>query len=104
MVAAHPVIRRVVATHTRVMTVTYTPPPPKAFGDGTYVVGVDTKPGTYHSNGGSGYCAWVRASDKSGSNIIGLGNTTNGPLTVVVQPTDGSLVIQGMNCTFHRIG
>jgi hypothetical protein len=82
-VTARPTVIRTVATHVRTVGVTYTPPPPRAFGDGTWVVGSDIKPGTYHSNGGQGYCAWIRTRDKSGSNIIDLGNTSNGPLTVV---------------------
>jgi hypothetical protein len=93
---------RVIATHTRTVTVVYTPPPPKQIGNGTYVVGSDIQPGTYHAAGGQGYCAWIRASDKSGSSIIDLGNTNGGPLTVVVEPSDGSLVIQG-TCTFGRV-
>ena len=101
-VTATPTVIKTVATRTRTVRVTYTPPPPASFGDGTYVVGTDIQPGTYHADGGQGYCAWIRASDKSGSNIIDLGNTTNGPLTVVVQPSDGSLVIQG-DCQFHRV-
>lgn len=101
-VTGHPRVIRTVATKVRTRTVTYTPPPPKAFGDGTYVVGMDIKPGMYHADGGQGYCAWFRASDPSGSNLLDAGNTNGGPLTVVVRPSDGSLVIQG-DCTFHKI-
>ncbi len=95
---------KVIATRTRTATITYTPPPPKAFGDGTYVVGTEIHPGTYHADGGSGYCAWVRLSNLSGSSgIIDLGNSSGGPLTVEILPSDKGFEVQG-DCTFHRTG
>jgi heme/copper-type cytochrome/quinol oxidase subunit 2 len=102
-VTATPTVIKTVATRVEVRRVTYTPPPPKSYGDGTYVVGVDLKPGTYHANAGQGYCAWFTAKDKSGTDLIDAGNTSgNGPLTVVVTQNIGSVVFQG-DCTFHRV-
>lgn len=100
---ATPTVIKTVATKTRTATVTYTPPPPATFGNGTYVVGEDIQPGRYKADAGSSYCAWIRASDQSGSDIIDLGNSTGGPLSVVIEASDGSFVVQG-DCEFHRVG
>lgn len=99
-VTARPVVRKVVATRTRVVRVTYTPPPPKQYGEGTYVIGVDIKPGTYHTSGAD-ICYWARLSSLSTDDIIDNGNTT-GPATIQVRASDKALQIQG-DCTFGRI-
>jgi len=77
-----PVIRRVVATRTRVITETYTPPPKPAFSDGTYKVGVDINPGEYRTAGG-GECYWQVSSDAGGNNILN-NNNFSGPAYVNV--------------------
>jgi hypothetical protein len=68
--------------------------PLSKFGSGTYVVGEDIKPGTYKSNGESGY--WARLSNTDGSfdSIIANGNVT-GPATVTIKPTDKAFTTSG---------
>jgi hypothetical protein len=76
---------------------------PQAYGDGTYVVGQDIKPGTYHANAGQGYCVWFTARDQSGTDLLDGAHTNgNGPLTVVVRSSMGSVVFEG-NCRFYRV-
>src|SRR3954463_13547212 len=58
-VTLKPTVIKTVATRVRIKRVVYTPPPPREYGDGTYVVGVDILPGTYHADPGQGYCAWI---------------------------------------------
>ena len=105
-VTAHPVVRKIVATRTRVMRVTYTPPPPTEYQNGTYTVGSEIQPGLYKADAGSSYCAWFRKS-KVGAGlteaIIDWGNSNGGPLTVQIEPSDKAFLIQG-DCTFHRAG
>jgi len=94
---------KVIATHTATVRVIYTPPPPKQFSDGTYVVGTEIKPGTYHAAATGSFCSWARLSDLSGSGVIDLGNTSGGPLTVTIEPSDKAFLVQG-GCTFGRVG
>ena len=64
--------------------------PATSFGDGTWAVGIDIAPGTYHASGGVG-CSWERLS------LFGAGDNTGiieGPMrpltptTVTILPTD----------------
>ena len=99
-VTAHPVIRKVVATRTHTVRVTYTPPPPKSYGDGTYVVGTDIKPGLYRTKGAD-ICYWARLSSLNTDDVIDNGNTT-GLTTIQVHGSDKVLQIRG-DCTFSKI-
>lgn len=102
-ITATPTVIKTIATRVHTITVTYTPPPPKSFGNGTYVVGTDIQAGTYRSPGGGTYCAWVRLSDLSGTGIIALGNSSGGPLVVTVEASDKGFEVQG-DCSFSRVG
>jgi hypothetical protein len=78
-------------TITQTETVTYSPPPPPGpkttvDSDGTYQVGVDIKPGNYHTTGSSG-CYWARLSSLDTGDIID-NNNSNGPQVVEILPTD----------------
>jgi hypothetical protein len=79
------------------------PAPLTAFGDGTFVVGTDIKPGTY-KNTGAGDCYWER--------LRGFGNTLNDKISndlpgtsqsiVTISPTDKGFSSE--NCgTWHLI-
>lgn len=85
---------------------TTTPPTPTGpvttFGDGTYAVGTDIKPGTYHTNGPSTLdpmgCYWQRSTDTSGNmGSIIANNISKGPATVTISTTDGAFETEG--CT-----
>lgn len=99
-VTARPVVTKVVATKTKVRTETYTPPPPHAYGDGTYVVGQDIKPGRYQTSASGSICYWARLSSLNTNDIIENGNPT-GQTTIQVQSGDKALQIQG-DCKFSR--
>lgn len=68
-------------------------PPVTTFGDGTYLVGTDILPGTYHTAGPvtpQVGCYWER--DKDATGAVGSVITNNfgkGPVVVTVLPTDG---------------
>ncbi|MGO9157286.1 hypothetical protein [Mycobacterium sp.] len=80
---------------TKTVTVTGPPPPsaPKTIieTDGTYRVGTDILPGTYHSGGpspsGESDCYWARLRSLNPSDII-TNNISNGPQVVMIQPSD----------------
>ena len=80
---------------TKTVTVTGPPPPsvPKTImeTDGTYRVGIDIVPGTYHSGGpspgGESDCYWARLSSLNPTDII-TNNISNGPQVVMIQPSD----------------
>jgi hypothetical protein len=80
---------------TKTVTVTGPPPPsvPKTMmeTDGTYRVGIDIVPGTYHSGGpspgGASDCYWARLSSLNPTDIIS-NDISTGPQTVVIQPSD----------------
>lgn len=84
------------STVTQTQTVTTTPAAKASFGDGTWRVGTDIQPGTYHTAGGDG-CYWERSSSTSGSgdDIIANDNAS-GPTTVTIAPTDAAFKSQ--NC------
>jgi hypothetical protein len=95
-VTARPVISNVVATRTQLATVTYHPTYSQ-YGEGTYVVGTDIKPGLYHTQGGD-ICYWARLSSLDTTKIID-NNTGTGPQTVEIKPTDKAFQVQG-DCKF----
>ena len=70
------------------------PPEPKpeeaTFGDGTWVVGKDIKPGTYRNPDPSSGCYWERLRNFSGGGraIIANGLDTGGPIVVQILGTD----------------
>jgi hypothetical protein len=76
-----------------------TPPVPHradagtSFGNGTYVVGVDVKPGVYRTGGpgSTGICIWERLKDTSGetSAVIATGSA-QGPTSVTIKETNGA--------------
>jgi hypothetical protein len=80
---------------TKTVTVPGPPPPsvPKSImeTDGTYRVGVDIVPGSYHSAGprpgGESDCYWARLSTLNTTDII-ANNISSGPQVVVIQPSD----------------
>jgi hypothetical protein len=92
---------KVIATRILTHTVTYTPPPPAQFGEGTYVVGTDIKPGTYKTAGSPG-CYWARLSSLNTSDILDNSNST-GVQTVQVASSDKAFEVSG-SCTFGRVG
>jgi hypothetical protein len=73
-----------------------------AFGDGTYVVGIDIVPGAYATTGpaagGIGTCSWSRLKDTSGNvDSIITSDVQRGPTTVTITNTDG--VFNTAGCT-----
>jgi hypothetical protein len=69
-------------------TPTPTPTVPH-FGDGTYQVGKDIKPGTYRTRAGSSGCYYERLSGFGGStDEIIANNLTDAPAIVTIAPTD----------------
>jgi hypothetical protein len=66
----------------------------KAFGNGTFIVGVDIKPGTYRVNAG-GSCYWERLRGFTGDfdAIITNGNTS-GSTIVEIAPSDAGFTSQ----------
>ena len=65
-------------------------PAGNTFGDGTWVVGSDIKPGTYRAADAGNGCYWQRLKNFSGSfgAIIANGNGIGGPLIVTIEKTD----------------
>jgi hypothetical protein len=59
-----------------------------AFGDGTYRVGKDIRPGTYRTKGGDG-CYWARLKSFNGSlDSILANDNASGPTLVTIKRTD----------------
>ena len=87
-------------------TVTVTPPAAASIsGDGTYVVGTEVAPGTYHTAGAAdGNCYWERLSGLSGTfdDIIANDNT-DGPTTVTISATDKAFKTEGCE-SWSKIG
>lgn len=96
---------KIIATRTQQVRVTYTPPPPASFGDGTYVIGTDIQPGIYKTaGGGDGACGWTRMSDLSGDfDSIITNGIASGPTTVQIDPGDKAFKLEG-GCNWSRIG
>jgi hypothetical protein len=80
---------------TKTVTVTGPPPPnvPKTImeTDGTYRVGIDILPGTYHTAGqrpgGESDCYWARLSSLNSTDII-TNDISTGPQSVTILPKD----------------
>lgn len=68
--------------------------------DGTYVVGTDIKPGTYHSTGG-GECYWARLRSDNETDIID-NHLGAGPTTVTIKRTDHSFETRGCDPWVRR--
>jgi hypothetical protein len=70
------------------------------FGDGTYSVGAIT-PGKYYTSGPASNrrsCSWKRLKDTSGNpNSVIVENLEDGPVTVVIYPSDGAFETAGCN-------
>jgi hypothetical protein len=67
------------------------------FGEGTYLVGEDIKPGTYRTSGPTDdNCYWARRSGTSGSfsELITNGNPA-GPTTVTIKSSDAAFETSG---------
>jgi hypothetical protein len=97
-VTGHPI--KVIATHTRVVTHTYTPPPAPAINDGTYIVGTDIKPGLWRTKGGD--CYWARLKDLHGGvDSIAANNNISGPTVVEITSSDRAFEISG-GCDWRR--
>lgn len=100
-VTGHPT--RVIATHIRVRTVTYTPKPTRSFSDGTYLVGSDIMPGLYQTNGqgDGGGCYWERERDlRGGIDSINANGNIDGPTTVQIFASDRAFKVFG-GCEWH---
>lgn len=68
---------------------TATPLPDGAFGDGTWRVGSDIKPGTYRTQNESGSCYWARLRGLSGEfNDIITNENPDGPSIVTIPASD----------------
>lgn len=93
---------KVIATHTKVITKTYTPPVKVAFSDGTYRVGSELRPGTYHTDGGDCYWERDRNSPDPLNKIIDNDNIT-GPTTIDISGSDYAFSASG-GCDWSRIG
>lgn len=85
---------------TKTVEVTLPAPPfaPKVLleTDGTYRVGTDMLPGTYHSGGrnpgGDTDCYWARLSSLNPTHIIDNGMSASGPQVVTVQSSDAAFL------------
>ncbi|MGH3628182.1 MAG: hypothetical protein ACRDRL_12195 [Sciscionella sp.] len=93
------VVTTVTKVQTKTVTVHAAAPAPVAGAsmttDGTFVVGTDVKPGTYHT-AGSADCYWEREKDTSGNfNSIIANNISAGPQTVTIAPSDGAFKTEG---------
>ncbi len=78
-------------------------PAPPGFGDGTYLVGNDVQPGTYHTTGGSG-CNWQRLSDVSGDyDAVLAWEWPDGQAYVEILPTDRAFTTEDCG-TWSRNG
>jgi hypothetical protein len=74
-----------------------------SFGDGTYRVPADIKPGTYRTRGGDG-CYWERLKSFSGSLSSILANeNADGPAVVTILPTDKGFKTEGCGTWTSRV-
>jgi hypothetical protein len=95
---------------TKTVTVTGPPPPsaPKTIieTDGTYRVGIDILPGTYHSGGasptGESDCYWARLHSLKPNDII-TNNISTSPQDVTVEPSDAAFVTRSCQ-TWQKVG
>ena len=89
---ATPTVIKTIATQTHVVTVTFTPAAVTAFGDGTFIVGREVRPGLYHTDPQGSQCYWE--ADDSGGNILD-NNNIDGPTTITVRSSWYSLTTNG---------
>lgn len=81
---------------------------PAPVSDGTYLVGTDIAPGTYHTAGPDGssvvpMCYWARTKDTSGGlGSIIANHISHGPDTVTVRASDNAIEFNG-GCSWTRI-
>lgn len=92
---------QVIATHTVVQTVTYTPPVKVAFSDGTFRVGSEIQPGTYHTEGGD--CYYERRRQGDGIDAIIANDNITGPTTIDIRSSDYAFKSSG-GCAWSRVG
>lgn len=102
---ATPIVQQVVATHTQVVRVTYTPPPQNEFSDGTQQVGPDIPAGTYKTDGqgGAGMCyfAIANSSNTSDPNSIVENQNFSGPTRITV--SSGQYLETSGGCSWQRV-
>jgi hypothetical protein len=91
---------KVIATRILTHVVTYTPPVKVAFGDGTFRVGSEIAPGTYHTNPAGSACYWER-DGRGTDNIIANDNIT-GPTTIDIASSDYAFTSSG-GCDWVRV-
>lgn len=73
-----------------------------SFGDGTWRVGIDVKPGTYHTDGGDG-CYYEQLSGFSGGlNDIIANDNPSGPVTLTIESTQLGFKSKGCG-TWRRL-
>lgn len=94
---------KVIATHTRTVTVIYKPPVKVAFSDGTFRVGSEIRPGTYHTNPGSNECYWERDNKGNSLDAIIANDNITGPTTIDIDASDYAFKSNG-GCNWVRIG
>ncbi|HVW41261.1 MAG TPA: hypothetical protein VHC18_07920 [Amycolatopsis sp.] len=85
------------ATDPQPLTTTPPPGPASTIDEGTYVVGVDIKPGTYRTGGPTrSTCYWFRLKDTSGElSAVIASDGTRGPATVTIKPSDRAFKTSG---------
>lgn len=83
-VTEKPTVVKTIATRTRTHTVTYTPPVKIAFSDGTFRVGSEIKPGTYHTDPPADGCYYEEDSSTTPGDIDSIITNDNitGPTTI----------------------
>jgi hypothetical protein len=87
-VTTTPVVKKVdvIATHTA--TVTYTPAPKHAFGDGQYLINKEILPGMYHTNPNGGQCYYELLFGLGGGlDDIITNDNIDGPTTIQIDPS-----------------
>jgi hypothetical protein len=57
------------------------------FEDGTFQVGADIMPGTYHTDGSGDSCYWEKSTGGTGVGSIIDNDNVSGPVTVVIEAT-----------------
>lgn len=62
--------------------------------DGTYVIGTELQPGTYHTSP-AGECYWARLSSTANESDIIANHIATGPTTVTIDKTDAAFLSQG---------
>jgi hypothetical protein len=101
-VTATPTVIKTIATKVLTHVVTYTPPVKVAFGDGTFRVGSEIRPGTYHTDGqGDGEGCYWEKDGKGIDNILANDNIT-GPTTIDIESSVYAFNSSG-GCDWSRV-